>query len=149
MPVRTLPETRSAGDSLVVVSIGAFTPFVHFVPYAEDRGLAHGSAVAMLSLFGVGSTPGRFMLGNLADRIGRRRSVVAMFAGMATMQLWWLVAVATWEIATFALLFGIFYGGYVALYGAGRVTFPPFSGKSSDRQRSYLSSHTSSIRQPL
>jgi MFS transporter, OFA family, oxalate/formate antiporter len=73
----------------------------------------------MLSLFGVGSTAGRFLLGNLADRIGRRRSVVAMFAGMATMQLWWLVAVATWEIATFALLFGIFYGGYVALYGAG------------------------------
>jgi predicted MFS family arabinose efflux permease len=119
MPVRTLPETRPAGDSLVVVSIGAFTPFVHFVPYAEDRGLAHGSAVAMLSLFGVGSTAGRFMLGNLADRIGRRRSVVAMFARDGDDAAVVACGCRTWEIATFALLFGIFYGGYVALYGAG------------------------------
>ena len=33
--------------SLVSIWIGASIPFVHLVPYAEDHGLSHGTAVAM------------------------------------------------------------------------------------------------------
>jgi MFS family permease len=109
--------------ALILISIGAFTPFVHLVPYAEDHGLSHGAAVLMLGLFGAGSIVGRFALGGFADRMGRRRSVIAVFGGMAIMQLWWLAAVAMWQIAIFAFVYGIFYGGYVALYPALTVDY--------------------------
>jgi len=103
---------------LVSISIGAFTPFVHLVPFAEDHGVTQGGAVVILSLVGVGSTFGRFLLGSTADRIGRRRSLMAVFARLVIMQVWWLVSTTAWQLAVFALAFGTFYGGFVALYPA-------------------------------
>ena len=49
--------------SLVVIWIGASIPFVHLVPYAEDSGLSHGTAVTIFGLVGIGSIAGRFLLG--------------------------------------------------------------------------------------
>jgi MFS transporter, OFA family, oxalate/formate antiporter len=103
---------------LVSISIGAFTPFVHLMPFAEDNGVAHRAAVVILSLVGVGSTVGRFLLGGTADRIGRRRSLVGVFGGLAVMQLWWLASTTAWQLAVFAMVFGTFYGGFVAIYPA-------------------------------
>lgn len=103
---------------LVSISIGAFTPFVHVVPFAEDHGVTQGGAVVILGLVEVGSTFGRFLLGSTADRIGRRRSLMAVFAGLAIMQVWWLASTTAWQLAVFALAFGTFYGGFVALYPA-------------------------------
>ena len=57
--------------ALVVIWIGASMPFVHLVPYAEDYGLTHSTAVVIFGLIGVGSLAGRFALGGLADRLGR------------------------------------------------------------------------------
>src|SRR5262245_26331967 len=103
---------------LVSISTGAFTPFVHLIPFAEDHGVTHDTAVVILSLVGVGSTFGRFLLGSTADRIGRRRSLIAVFGGLAVMQLWWLASTTAWQLAVFAMVFGTFYGGFVALYPA-------------------------------
>ncbi len=104
--------------SHVSIFSGAFIPFVHLVPYAEDHGLSRGTAVSIFGLVGIGSTLGRFLLGGIADRIGRRRSLAAMFAGLALAQLWWLVATSAWQLAVFALVFGACYGGFVALFPA-------------------------------
>jgi MFS family permease len=109
--------------SLVVIWIGASMPFVHLVPYAEDYGMSHGTAVAIFGLVGIGSLAGRFALGGLADRIGRRRLLIAMFVGLALAQLWWLTATAAWQLALFALVFGACYGGFVALYPAITVDY--------------------------
>jgi MFS family permease len=110
------------------VSLGLFIPFVHLVPYAQDLGLGRGTAVALFTLVGVGSTVGRFALGGIADRLGRRRSLGAMYAGMAVMLLWWLAATTAWELALFALLFGTCYGGFVALLPA--LTADYYAGRS-------------------
>jgi MFS family permease len=104
--------------SLVTVWIGASVPFVHLVPYAEDYRLSHGTAVAIFGLVGIGSLAGRFALGGLADRIGRRQLLTAMFVGLALIQFWWLAATNAWQLAIFALVFGACYGGFVALYPA-------------------------------
>jgi MFS family permease len=96
-------------------SLGLFLPFVHLAPFAEDRGISHATAVSLFTLVGVGSTFGRFLLGGLADRMGRRRSFAGMFLGMALMLVWWLNSWSVWQIAVFALVFGTFYGGFVAL----------------------------------
>ena len=114
---------------LIFVSVGAFVPFVHLVPYAEDHGISHGSAVAIFSLLGVGSTAGRFAVGGLADRVGRGRSLALVFFGLSAMLLWWLAAASVWKLAAFALIFGIFQGGFVALYPALTVDY--FGGRNA------------------
>jgi MFS family permease len=109
--------------SLVVIWIGASIPFVHLVPYAEDHGLSRGTAVTIFGLVGIGSIAGRFLLGGIADRIGLRSLLAAVFAGVALMQLWWLAATSAWQLAIFAFIFGVCYGGFVALYPALTVDY--------------------------
>lgn len=99
-------------------SFGVFVPFAHLVPYALDHGIPPGSAVVILGMIGVGSTAGRFLLGGLADRMGRREALLVMFAGMATAMATWAAVTGFWPLAAFALAFGVFYGGWVALLPA-------------------------------
>jgi OFA family oxalate/formate antiporter-like MFS transporter len=96
-------------------AFGVFVPFVHLTPYAIDHGMAKSSAVILVSVIGVGSTVGRFFLGGLADRLGRRLSLLAMFVGMAASLLIWAVSTTFWPLAAFAFVFGVAYGGWVAL----------------------------------
>ena len=96
-------------------SHGVMAYEAHLAPFTEDRGISHATAVSLFTLVGLGSTFGRFLLGALADRLGRRRSFAAMYLGMALMLVWWLNSWSAWQIAVFALVFGTFYGGCVAL----------------------------------
>ncbi|HEY8554756.1 MAG TPA: MFS transporter [Burkholderiales bacterium] len=109
-------------------SFGIFIPFVHLAPYAVDRGLSEAFGVVLVGLIGVGSVVGRFALGGTADRIGRRFATGLMFAGMACMLFLWLLATGPVLLVVFALLFGTFYGGFVALIPA--LTADYFGGRS-------------------
>jgi OFA family oxalate/formate antiporter-like MFS transporter len=102
----------------LVCSFGLFVPFVHLVPYALDHGVPRASAVLLLGVIGIGSTAGRFFLGGLADRLGRRLALLAMFVGMALALAIWASATTFWPLAGFAFIYGIFYGGFVALLPA-------------------------------
>jgi MFS family permease len=99
-------------------AIGLFVPFVHIVPYAEDHGVPRATAVFLVGLIGIGSTAGRFVLGGVADRLGRRRTLAVMFAGMGLSLLVWTAMTGFVGLAAFALAFGLFYGGFVALLPA-------------------------------
>jgi MFS family permease len=112
----------------LICSFGVFVPFVHLVPYARDHGVAPASAVLLLAVIGIGSTAGRFFLGGLADRIGRQRSLLLMFAGMALTLASWAISVQFWPLATFAFVFGVFYGGWVAVLPA--VVMDYFGGRN-------------------
>jgi MFS family permease len=96
-------------------SFGLFVPFVHLVPYALDRGVTQSAAVLLIGAIGVGSTAGRFLLGGIADRLGRALSFLTMFVGMGLSFVIWLFAASFWPLAVFAFVFGVFYGGFVAL----------------------------------
>lgn len=111
-----------------LVALGLFIPFVHLVPYAQGQGLGRAQAVLLLSLIGVGSTAGRFFLGGIADRIGRRRALGGMLAGLALMMGFWAVADSFWSLAVFAVVYGMFYGGFVALIPA--LTMDYFGARS-------------------
>ena len=102
----------------LVCSFGLFVPFVHLVPYAVDHGVPPASAVLLLGMIGVGSTAGRFLLGGLADRMGRQLALLAMFAGMALTLGIWAGSTGFWPLALFAFGFGVFYGGFVAILPA-------------------------------
>lgn len=101
--------------SCLICSFGLFVPFVHLAPYAIDHGVPPSAAVLLVGAIGVGSSAGRLLLGGVADRIGRRWALPVMFVGMGLSFLIWAVSAGTWPLAAFALIFGIFYGGFVAL----------------------------------
>jgi predicted MFS family arabinose efflux permease len=109
-------------------SFGAFVPFVHLVPYALDHGVPQASAVLLLGAIGVGSTAGRFLLGGLADRVGRQFSLIATLAGMALALAAWPFSTALWPLFAFALAYGAFYGGWVAVLPA--VVMDHFGGRN-------------------
>lgn len=132
MAVRTALRSRPFAllyIACVATSVGLFIPFAHLARYARDHGLSEVAAAGMVSLIGVGSAAGRLALGNVADRLGRRQSVAAMFAGMGLMLLWWLAARDVWSLALFAVLFGVCYGGFVALIPA--LTTDYFGGRNA------------------
>jgi MFS family permease len=101
--------------SLTLSCIGLFVPMVHLGAYAQDLGYSEAQGVTLVSLIGLGSLLGRFTVGPFADRLGRSRSLAAMYAGLGAMLLVWWAAGAWWLLALFAVVFGICYGAYVAL----------------------------------
>ncbi len=111
-----------------LVALGLFIPFVHLVPYAQGEGLGRTQAVLLLSLIGVGSTAGRFVLGGIADRVGRRPALGGMLLGLAIMMGFWAVASGFWSLAAFAVIYGMCYGGFVALLPA--LTMDYFGARS-------------------
>lgn len=102
----------------LICSLGIFVPFVHLVPYATDHGVPQTSAILLLGAIGVGSTVGRFFLGGLADRVGRTLTLLAMLVGMAASLAIWAMSTGFAWLAVFAVLFGLFYGGWVAVLPA-------------------------------
>jgi MFS family permease len=111
----TSPRFIGLYGACFICAFGLFVPFVHLVPYAIDHGIPQASAVLLIGAIGVGSTAGRFLLGDLADRLGRAFSFLVMFVGMGLSFAIWLFAGSFWPLAIFALVFGVFYGGFVAL----------------------------------
>jgi MFS family permease len=96
-------------------SLGAFVPFVHLVPFAQDIGIEAGTAAALVATIGGGSTAGRFFLGSVADGLGRLPFLRITYLGMMLAMLLWAVAASLPWLITFAAVFGIFYGGWVAV----------------------------------
>ncbi|MEO8627094.1 MAG: MFS transporter, partial [Betaproteobacteria bacterium] len=112
----------------LVCSFGLFVPFVHLAPYAIDHQIPQKSAVLLLGAIGIGSTAGRFFLGSLADRMGRQHALTAMFVGMACALPIWLLSTGFWPLAVFAFVYGVFYGGFVAILPALVMDF--FGGRN-------------------
>ena len=112
----------------LICSFGVFVPFVHLVPYARDHGVEASTAVLLLGVIGVGSTAGRFFLGGLADRLGRELSLLLMFVGMALALAIWAISTTIWSLAAFAFVYGVFYGGWVAVLPA--VIMDYFGGRN-------------------
>jgi MFS family permease len=112
----------------LICSFGLFVPFVHLIPFALDHGVPQSSAVLLLAGVGVGSTLGRFFLGGLADRLGRELALLLMFVGMAAALGVWAFSTVFWAMAVFALTYGVFYGGFVAILPALVMDF--FGGRN-------------------
>ena len=112
----------------LICSFGVFVPFVHLVPFARDHGIAASMAALLLGMIGIGSTAGRFFLGTIADRMGRERSLLMMFVGMAASFSIWALSANVWSLAVFAFVYGAFYGGWVAVLPA--VVMDYFGGRN-------------------
>lgn len=112
--VRTLPFWSIYVGALLM-SFGLFVPFVHLAPYAIDVGLGEGFGVLLIVLLGVGSTAGRFLFASVTNWLGRRLSFAAMYVGAGLMLVMWTQSTSGPALVVFALAFGAFYGGFVAI----------------------------------
>ena len=60
--------------------------------------------------------------------MGRERSLLMMFIGMAASLSIWALSANAWSLAVFAFVFGVFYGGWVAVLPA--VVTDYFGGRN-------------------
>jgi MFS family permease len=60
--------------------------------------------------------------------MGRELSLLLMFIGMALALAIWAIATTVWSLAAFAFVFGVFYGGWVAVLPA--VVMDYFGGRN-------------------
>lgn len=114
--------------SAVLGAFGLFIPFVHLAAYARDRGLGEAAAVWLVGLIGFGSLFGRFLIGIVADRIGRKMTMALCFIGLAAMMILWWQSATLAPLAVFAVVFGTCYGGFVAL--APAIAADHFGGRA-------------------
>jgi MFS family permease len=102
--------------STMLASLALFSVFVNLVPYAEDQGIRKVTAATLLSIVGGGSILGRNALAASARRFGAARVLGASTFLMGATQLLWLFAGNRYLVlAGFAAIFGVAYGGFIAL----------------------------------
>ncbi|MET9270738.1 MFS transporter [Kribbella sp. NPDC003557] len=87
--------------------IGAFTlPFLGVVLSVEFK--ASLSQIGLiLAVFGAATLPSRLLGGQLADRLGRRRTIVLGLTGCALSQLWIALSHALWSAVLATILLGL------------------------------------------
>jgi predicted MFS family arabinose efflux permease len=133
-PARAAPGTAAHGMTLkealrnrrfwwmyagcVLAAPAMFIPFAHVSAAARDLGVGDARAVGLVGLIGVGSIVGRFVIGGLADRLGRIASIALLEASLGACYLLWLGAGGYFALAVFALWLGLSYGGIVSLMPA-------------------------------
>ncbi|MFC4910793.1 MFS transporter [Actinomadura gamaensis] len=92
--------------------LGAFSvPFLAALTVTRF-GASPATAGLIIAAFGVATVPSRLIGGRLADRIGRRRSILLGLAGCAVAQLAIAAAGTVWQVLAFAVLLGLVYEIY-------------------------------------
>ncbi|HWD77483.1 MAG TPA: MFS transporter [Kribbella sp.] len=89
-----------------VNKIGAFTlPFLGVVLTVEFKASLTQTGV-ILAVFGAATIPSRLLGGQLADRFGRRRTIVLGLVGCAVSQVWIALSHALWSAVLATVLLG-------------------------------------------
>ena len=90
-----------------VNKIGAFTlPFLGVVLTVEF-GASLSETGLIVALFGAATIPSRLLGGHLADRLGRRRTIVLGLTGCAVAQMWIALSHALWSAVLATVLLGL------------------------------------------
>jgi len=99
----------------LLVSLALFLVFIFLTPFAEDHGVGRVAAAALVGVVGAASIVGRLLLGGLADRLGSVRTYRTCFLTMSASYLIWLGTTTAPWLLLFAVVFGVSYGGFIAL----------------------------------
>jgi MFS family permease len=111
-------RTRAFGLLYVTCLLTAFAQFmafVHIAPYAIRLGSAPVVAAGLVSIIGGASIAGRLVLGAAADRLGPVTAFRLSLTVILLSYVVWLLAPGYLLLAAFALVFGLGYGGWIAL----------------------------------
>ena len=159
-PIRT-PAFAAMYVSGLFISLALFLVFIFLVPFAEENGAGKVAAAALVGVVGAASIGGRLGLGLLADRLGSIRMYRACFFVIAASYVIWFATTSYPVLFVFAVVFGVAYGGFIALSpsvmaelfgtagmgrvvgvlytsaGFGALVGPPIAGLIIDRTGTY------------
>ncbi len=88
---------------------------VHIPPHARDIGMSAMVAASIPSIFAAASLIGRLSIGSFSDRAGPRPAITACLVTFTLALTWLLFAKEVWMLYVFAVMYGIAYGGEVAV----------------------------------
>lgn len=91
-------------------------PIFHMVANATDHGVGTMTAAVVFGGAGLASIGGRVATGVIADRIGAKRTLVAMLTLQAPAILLYVFVRDTTSFYLLGLVFGVAYGGVMPLY---------------------------------
>ncbi len=99
----------------ILACLALFIVLVHMVPYSIDIGVDPLTASYWLGLVGVSSVPGRIIMGFVSDKIGKANTfaLCCLFEGFLILLL---LTGKHILLSIFAVFFGFFYGGWMAMY---------------------------------
>lgn len=100
----------------LLLSVAIFTPFAHLPAFAESSGVPSVAAAGLVGIVGAASVVGRLALGPVASRIGLYRTYRSCFLAVGLSFVPWFVpGIGHAGLAVHAAVFGVGYGGFVAL----------------------------------
>jgi MFS family permease len=91
-------------------------PIFHMVANATDHGVGMMTAAVVFGFAGLASIGGRIATGLIADRLGSKRTLVAVLGLQAPAILLYVVARGPVTFYALGLVFGVAYGGVMPLY---------------------------------
>lgn len=107
-PWRGLPRTVWVLVAARAVNrIGAFSLSFLAIVLTVEFGASLSRTGLVVALFGLATIPSRLLGGFLADRIGRRRTIVLGLAGCAAAQLWIAASTTLWSAMIAAIVLGL------------------------------------------
>ncbi|WP_153504945.1 MFS transporter [Cumulibacter manganitolerans] len=128
-PVRTFRQLLANRQFLalyangILIGLAILIPFVFMKNYAVGRGVSPASAAVLVGVIGASSVVGRLGLGSLGSRFDSLGLLRFSFLLMSLSYFLWLFAGGGFGmLLTFAVVFGIGYGGYIALMPATIAT---------------------------
>lgn len=91
---------------LLLLAVPVYSVITHIVPHAIDLGFDPIEAASMISFIGIGTVPGRLVLGRLSDSIGGKRAYLICILVMVVAMSWLFVASDSRMLYLFTILFG-------------------------------------------
>ena len=122
LPDRGLRETvrtRTFYAVLAAITLGTFTYSAilpHVLAHLVNKGMANASALSALGTLATAGICGKLLFGWMSERFGARRMMTSNLIGQAAFAALLAGAGHTAMLAVAAPLFGLFMGGFGALY---------------------------------
>lgn len=112
------PSFRRLAFGSSLASAAQSSAFAFTVLFATDAGISSAKAALLVGIVGASSVAGRLLLTGLSNRVGPVRMLQLCFLGQPVAFVVLLLAGASYGLLiAYAMLFGLAYGGFVALMG--------------------------------
>lgn len=89
---------------------------VHIVIHITGMGFSSVAAASTMAVIGGAGVVGSIMIGNIADRIGNKRSLIVSFILMAIVLFWFMMAREMWMLYLLTAIWGFVVTGQTVLY---------------------------------
>lgn len=108
------PDVLATLAVTVITLTGVYTVYSYLTPFLQERAHLAGDMIALIFfLFGLGSTAGNFLSGSMTDRVGARRVITTVLAGLSIVfallsltGMFFPPEVARWIIVPLIVLWG-------------------------------------------